>query len=391
MIEETYFSQLCQRADELSGEMHDFLKQLVRIESPASFKEGVDEICRTIKAFCDNNQFKTTVYEFPAAGASLISNVSETHDKEGAILLMGHMDTAQPVGAFGSEILTQDNQYYYGPGVLDCKGGLVVALYAAKILKDAGYHTRPLRLVFSGDEESGHTSSLGKGREVYYQASEGAIAAFNCESGREDGYIAIARKGLFNVKIIVHGVAAHSGNNPEQGRNAILEAAHKVIAIEKLTDFDGTTFNCGVIHGGKVQSAVPDYCEFLVCVRFRQRGHARTALEQLQQITDTVYVDGTSSEMIVTEEPHGPMEETQENLDLFHIYQRAAASLGDNAIKPYFAGGASDAFYTTEKGVPTICGIGIRGQGQHSPKERAVIASLTERVKILIKAILLYE
>ncbi|MDD6812268.1 MAG: M20/M25/M40 family metallo-hydrolase [Lachnospiraceae bacterium] len=391
MTDEVFFTKLSQRVDDLSGEMYDLLERLVKIESPTACKDGVNQVCQTIKSFCDRNQFETTLYEFPTAGASLVSDISGNCDKEGTILLMGHMDTAQPVGSFGPEILTKDETYYYGPGVLDCKGGLVVALYAARILKEAGYHTRPLRLVFSGDEENGHTSSLGGGQEVYYRASVGAVAAFNCESGQEDGLIAVARKGLFSVKIIVHGIAAHSGNNPEQGRNAILEAAHKIIAIEKLTNFQGTTFNCGVIKGGKIQSAVPDTCEIQVCVRFRQKGAEQTALAQLQKITDTVHVDGTTSEMIVTEEPHGPMEETEENLHLFRIYQKAAASLGYGSVKPYFAGGASDAFYTTEKGVPTICGTGIRGQEQHSPRERAVIASLPERVKILMKAILLYE
>lgn len=49
--------------------------------------------------------------------------------------------------------------------------------------------------------------------------AKGGIAAFNCESGMMDGRIAVARKGIFNISYLIHGVAAHSGNAPEQSRH----------------------------------------------------------------------------------------------------------------------------------------------------------------------------
>lgn len=200
--------------------------------------------------------------------------------------------------------------------------------------------------------------------------AKGGIAAFNCESGMMDGRIAVARKGIFNISYLIHGVAAHSGNAPEQGRNAILEAAHKVIAVEQLTDFQGTTYNCGVIHGGKTSSTIPDECRVDICVRFREKKAADTAMKKLQEIAERTYIQGTTTEMIVTAAPHGPMEET-----------------GGSPVTPYMAGGASDSFCTTEAQVPTICGVGIRGSDNHSPKERALKASLTERTQALLATI----
>ena len=41
-----------------------------------------------------------------------------------------------------------------------------------------------------------------------------------------------------------------------------------ILAIEKKTDFSGTTYNCGRIEGGKGANIVPDYCRFTVGVRY---------------------------------------------------------------------------------------------------------------------------
>ncbi len=202
-----------------------------------------------------------------------------------------------------------------------------------------------------------------------------------------DGRIAVARKGIFNVSYLIYGVAAHSGNAPEQGRNAILEAAHKVIAVEQLTDFQGTTYNCGVIHGGKTSSTIPDECRVDICVRFREKKAAETAMKKLQEIAEQTYIEGTVTEMIVTAAPHGPMEDTEENRRLFEKYRQAVEETGGMPVTPYMAGGASDSFYTTEARVPTICGVGIRGSDNHSPKERALKESLAERTQALLATI----
>lgn len=256
-----------------------------------------------------------------------------------------------------------------------------------KTLAEAGYNRHPVRLIFSGDEEVGHVLSEEQGIQKIREYAKGGIAAFNCESGMMDGRIAVARKGIFNISYLIHGVAAHSGNAPEQGRNAILEAAHKVIAVEQLTDFQGTTYNCGVIHGGKTSSTIPDECRVDICVRFREKKAADIAMQKLREIADRTYVDGTVTEMIVTAVPHGPMEDTEQNRRLFEKYRQAMEETGGSPVTPYIAGGASDSFYTAEVQVPTICGVGIRGSDNHSPKERALKASLTERTRALLATI----
>ena len=57
----------------------------------------------------------------------------------------------------------------------------------------------------------------------------------------------------------VHGVSAHSGNNYTAGRNALVEAAYKILAIQNCNDMEkGTNMNPAVIKGGTVPNAIPD-------------------------------------------------------------------------------------------------------------------------------------
>ena len=73
------------------------------------------------------------------------------------IVLIGHMDTVFAKGTLEKNPFRIDeNGNAHGPGVLDMKAGLVIAVYVLKALHEYGYGKRPIRVVFAGDEENGH-------------------------------------------------------------------------------------------------------------------------------------------------------------------------------------------------------------------------------------------
>lgn len=73
------------------------------------------------------------------------------------IVLIGHMDTVFAKGTLEKNPFRIDeNGNAHGPGVLDMKAGLVIAVYILKALHEYGYGKRPIRVVFAGDEENGH-------------------------------------------------------------------------------------------------------------------------------------------------------------------------------------------------------------------------------------------
>ena len=50
--------------------------------------------------------------------------------------MLGHLDTVHPVGTIEDRLrLRREGDRLYGPGVLDMKGGLCLALYALRRLR----------------------------------------------------------------------------------------------------------------------------------------------------------------------------------------------------------------------------------------------------------------
>lgn len=125
------------------------------------------------------------------------------------------------------------------------KGGLTILLHVVKLLISQGYDRYPIKIILAGDEETGHRNSNG-GKD-YMEEAKGALMGFNLETGFPDNGIVIERKGVAQYQFDVDGIGAHAGNNPKDGRSAVIELCHKALDMESLTDYEeGTTVNVGV-------------------------------------------------------------------------------------------------------------------------------------------------
>ncbi|WP_160691085.1 M20/M25/M40 family metallo-hydrolase [Clostridium sp. C2-6-12] len=373
--------------DSKAEDMKKLWINISKIESPSEYKSGVDSVAELLAHTCEKDGLNTKIITFENAGNSLVAYTKQFTEKNDGIVLMGHMDTVHKLGIFKEPMVFEKDGFLYGPGVFDCKGGLIIAILVVNALKASGYSKRPIKLFFTGDEEIGHRySDNGK---VISDELKGAAAVFNCESAPIDGKLAVGRKSSYVFKIIIDGVGAHSGSDPEKGRSAILEAAYKIIELEKLTDIDGTgtTVNCGLISGGTVVNAIPDNCIINVNIRFKSESEIEHIIKEVKKIIDKSYVEGTHSEIISHNEPEKPMTPNEKNMKLYNHYAKVSASLGFEKNEPYFAGGGSDAVIAYRLGIPVLCQTGVRGENHHTLQERAEIISLVERAKILTKAI----
>ena len=360
--------------------MIDFWRQLVQIESGSANKAGVDAVAHRVQEELDTIGAHTEIHEMKRAGNMLVSVLNEDVP-EAPVLLLGHMDTVFPDGTVAARPFTLRDGKAYGPGVLDMKGGVTIAVFAMKALKEAGWAKRPVRLVLAGDEEVGHCDS-DCDQQIMEQA-RGAVAAFNCESGRLGNEVVVQRNGALTYRMDVTGIAAHAGNEPEKGRSAILEVAHKVIAIQNLTDWQqGTTYNVGVISGGTVANAVPDTASILIDVRYLKKEYVLNIEAKLQDVAHTTYVNGTKTSLTRLS-CCIPMERMTETDGLLAKVQDAYASFGMPRPSGITVGGGSDSAYTVAAGVPTICAMGVEGSRHHSPEEYASVESLYARAKAL--------
>ena len=282
-----------QFVDAHRDEMVSLWEEVVSMESGPHEKQGINKVADRFKEILDKEGAASRLVEFEKAGSMLIAEIGERKAQPG-VIFVGHMDTACPAGAIKERPFTIKDGIAYGPGVLDMKGGIVSAIYAIKALKAAGYDSRSLKVLLAGDEEVLHAHSNAP--DIFIEEAKGYAAAFNVETGFVDNGIVVGRKGVARIMMEVKGVAAHAGNDPENGRSAILEMAHKIIAVQKLTDWDkGISFNVGVIQGGTTSTAVPDYAKIYIDVRYKNPDDLPDIIKQIEDVASKVYVEGTSA------------------------------------------------------------------------------------------------
>lgn len=368
-------------------EMLDLWRDLVNTESGnTTQKSGVDQVCERLSQELKACGTDIEIVEMEKKGNFLLGNWGKENKKE-PVLFIGHMDTVFKEGAaVKNPFRIDEDGKAYGPGVLDMKAGLTIAVFVVKALTEAGYSDRPIRIAFAGDEENGHRESTAG--QVMLKACEGMAAAFNFETGYPDDGLVVGRKGSFRMNVTVKGVAAHSGNAPEKGRNAILEMSHKVIELQKLNDYEnGTSINVGIISGGTVVNAVPDNCSISIDIRYTEKKRLDKMIEDIDKILEKTYVDGTSTTSEKSE-PSAVMEASEKVMALFHHIEKTALETGYGNVKPIKVGGWSDSSLAAGVGIPVVCGLGAKGEGNHSPNEYAIVDSLFSRAKLIAASVI---
>lgn len=368
--------------DDHKAQMMDLWQDLVNQDSPASYREGVDLVAKRVFKELEEAGAST---RWDEEGKALIAEIPG--DSRAPVLLLGHIDTVFPVGEAARRPFTVEGSRVTGPGALDMKGGVAVMLSALKALHSAGFSGRPLKVILVSDEEIAHNGS--KATVMLQREARGCAACFNCETGYEDNSLVIGRKGGVVFKAAVHGIAAHAGNNPRQGRSAIWEMAKKIDDIQNMTDWDkGITFNVGTIKGGTVSNVIPGYCEVEGDIRFQDPDISPFVKEELLKVLNHTYMEGTKTELLLYHEGMLPMKMTEENRKLFEFVKKTGEENGIPVSEGKLVGGGSDSGYVVYAGVPTVCAMGVKGRFNHTRDEYALKDSLFERAKLLGAVIL---
>lgn len=374
---EAIFEQIRRYIDGQRRPMLALWEELVNTESGTRQVDGVNAVGSILRREMESAGIKTRLVPIENAGDMLVGEWN-TESCKAPLLLVGHMDTVFKEGAARENPFRIDEDgMAHGPGVLDMKAGLVIALYAVKALAAVGYKERPIKFVFASDEENLHMFSNAK--EVIAAESVGALAAFNFETGYMDNRFVIGRKGGGPVSITVHGVSAHSGIAPEKGRSAVLEAAHKIVEIEAQNDIPrGRLINCGMVTGGIGENTIPDTCTIRIGIRFPSMEVRDEIFGILKRATEHSTVPDTTAELDLSRVMQC-MDTTDGVLALFGHLKKTAAACGFGEIEGFQVGGLSDSGITVACGVPTVCGMGVRGEGNHTPNEYAEVESLYQR------------
>ena len=365
----------------------NFLKEITEIESPTSYKEGIDAVGAYFIEKAGKRGWKTEVFEQKTAG-NVVVITRNPQSKEKPFCLSGHIDTVHPVGSFGDPCVKLDGNKMTGPGVCDCKGGCVNAFWAMDALFEMGYDKRPVMLLLQTDEETSSRESNKETIGYITERAKNAVAFFNMEPNLSDKGVILERKGIAKFEFTVSGVPEHA-SKCYCGASAIAEAANKILQLEKYKDEDGITCSCGTIKGGTVPNTVPEKCVFTLDTRFKTQEQYEEICSFIHKVAEEKSVLNTSC--TVREIGLRPcMPKSDKNYDLLNKTNTILKSAGLEEVKPIFTFGGSDAAYITLAGIPVIDSIGVIGDNVHSKDEYILLDKFslsTKRTAAVISVI----
>ena len=377
-----YYDQICKYIDDHHDEMIEKWKTFVNLEGRYDEKENVEKAQAWFRAELEDAGFEThTVPSRPDRCSVLIAELGK--DRPGKpIMFGGHLDTVHPKGAFGCEnpFRIEDGKAY-GPGVLDMKGGLIIALYVCKALQSIGFASNPLKMVVAGEEEGDHVGTDVD--KLFTEESQGALFALNMETGHITNSLCVGRKTQYTFFATVHGKGGHAGNEFTKGHNALNEAVFKVTEMLKLVDLDrGTYVTPSVMHCGKNTTSIPDLCEFAVDVRISNAAEGERIKEAVDQIMKTSYVPGTTTDYELVTAKLREFEPNEKILGLWNEVNKVAEENGFEKFGKITLGGATDTGAIALADIPVLCSCGVVGEFNHNLKEYAIVDSMFSRAKI---------
>ena len=350
------------------------LTAMVKCESFTRDKAAVDALVDLVEARL--HAMKADAAErFPQSDVGDFLLAKWNTDAPGKpFLFLAHLDTVHPPGTLDSMPITIDESRYHGPGALDMKGGIVIALEAIDFLKASGQlGGHPIHFLFTTEEEIGSPVS----EPLIKQCAADCELVLVMEPATKEGAIKTWRKGVAKYELRVGGRASHAGIAPQEGINAIIEFAQQALEINALNDLKyGTSVSITMVDGGSAANVIPAQ----LTAQIDTRVMTMEALERLHADLTSLYPKMPGATVSCVRGPHRPpMERRQE---LFEKARAIGAKHGI-IIDEAGTGGGSDGNFTAAMGIPTLDGLGAHGDGAHARHEHVIISSLPRQAAFI--------
>ena len=350
----------------------DFIEALVAIESPSDDAAAVNRCAGELSSRLQAIGGSVTRVPSATAGDHVRASFGSGSRQ---ILLLGHIDTVWPIGQLATMPIRREGGRLYGPGVFDMKAGVTLGVLATRaVLERDGLDGCRITMLWTADEEIGSATA----RALIEAEASKSEAVLVLEPSLPGGGLKTSRKGVGQFELVVRGVSAHAGLEPEKGISAVRELARQILAIDDLQDLPrGVTVTVGLVQGGTRSNVVPAEARATIDARAVTRADAQGIVERLKGLAAKPFIDGTSIE-VTGGFDRPPLERTADVVRLFEMAKQAAAEVGVK-LSEGSAGGGSDGNFTAALGVPTLDGFGAIGDGAHALHEHVEIESLFPR------------
>lgn len=362
------------------GEIVNLLKKIVSLESPSSDKNAVDKCSAFIAKEFQKSGMKTTRFPQKDIGDLYLAEYPHRKPKERReqILILTHIDTVWPVGKIKEMPFYISGNKVFGPGVLDMKAGLVMAITSLKAIHDLNIEPQKRIAVFVNSSEEVGSEVADEMIQKLAKRSSCVLCLEPCLPG---GALKNQRKGRLVVQLNIKGKSAHAGN-PDEGINAIEELMAQLKVLQRLKS-KAVTVNIGIIKGGERINIVPESASGYLDIRFWNSAQKTKILYSLKQLQPTVR--GAKVKHVV-KSYLPPLEKSKSSDRLFSQVADIASSMNIQ-LKAGKSGGGSDASIAANTGVATLDGLGPDGAGIHAEDEHLLLPSLIERTALLTELI----
>ncbi len=356
----------------------DGIRRWVEIETPTEAPGQVNRLATLVAdGYRDLPVTIERIAGHSGCGDHILARSSWGQDAPG-ILVLSHLDTVHPMGFIERLPFRVEGDSAFGPGIYDMKGGAYLAYHAFRQLCESDERS-PLGVtqLYVSDEEIGSPTS----RALIEAEARKAKYVLVTEPARDGGKIVTGRKGVARFEIFVHGVPAHAGSRPEDGRSAIRELATIIQTLEALTDVRrGVTVNVGVVRGGTRPNVIAEDAYAEVDLRVRTLADADEFVPKILNLKSRT--EGVSVK-VVGELNRPPYEKGNAGAALFEHAKTLAAEIGFD-LADTFTGGGSDGNFTAPH-TATLDGLGVDGQGAHTHYEQMYISSIEPRARLLYR------
>ena len=203
------------------------------------------------------------------------------------MMLLGHVDTVIDHDSHGP--LRRDGDRLYGPGTVDMKGGVILALGVARALAARPELFAELGVLLVTDEEW-RTAPF-----AHVPRFAGYDACLCFEAGERAGAdaegVVVRRKAAGTLRVRATGKAAHSGSAPDSGRNALLALSRVALEVSGHHDphgVDKLSVVPTVLRSGDALNVVPAAGELVFDLRSERLGAFMGVLEAVPPDIDGV-------------------------------------------------------------------------------------------------------
>lgn len=381
----TYSQYFLPKLQAYQRELLERLELIVNIDSGTGQREGIDRIMKYLEQWLETIGFSVQLSNSEGFGQNLVARLRGNGGVR--LLLVGHLDTVYSAGAVVARPFQVIDGLAFGPGVIDMKSGVLMGVYSLRALLESGFDQfGEIIVVFNNDEEVGSAGSAPLLREIARQVDVG----FVLEASRSEEVITKSRKGADKYVMEVTGIPAHSGAEPHKGRSAVIELAHKMIAIHNLNMlYPGVTFNVTRLSSSEPLNIVPEVARCHISVRAYNEQGLSIAAKALEQVAAGCSIPDTHTKLTCTR-GRAPYTATPEILQLVEMAQEEGKALGLSIVAEG-KGGLSDANLLMEAGIPVLDSLGPIGGGMHDlnreylrvdsiPLRGALLAGLISRL-----------